>query len=701
MFQSRSAGALGPIAVLGVLLISGLAVGTAGHLAVASPGSSGATSVASGSSELAAAELSMSNGGGPAAHSALRCSAAGPASAATCGSPGSAAKGAPSAAPVTPSPRPFGPSLVYDAKDGYVLYFSGAGEVGAGGNETWTFVSGYWTNITAAAAPPAREGAAMAYDAKDGYVVLFGGLGGLTVGADTWKFSAGAWTQLTPAKAPSARMLAQMTYDAKDGYVLLYGGLSLGGAGNALGDTWTFAGGKWTNLHLISGSTAPEARYDASMAYDAKDGYVVLFSGDSDYKGSYYVINDTYTFSGGAWTRLSPSTAPAARTDGGFAYDQVGGYLLLFGGDGASGALSDTWTFAGGTWTELSGTHPSNASSDLVADPEDGYVFLFVGGANESWKFVNGGWMPLVSAREWAGLVYDAADHYVLLFGGLTGSGPTPRVFSAETWKFVGGVWTNLTGSVVGSPSAREWFGMTYDAKDGYVLLFGGYNGTVLGDTWTYLAGTWTKLSPSMSPTPRILMSMTYDAADGYVVLFGGATSLTSLLHDTWTFAGGSWTPVNVTVAPPSRVEASMAYDAADGYVLLFGGIGTSSVNGGFLSDTWTFLAGKWTHLAIKIHPMFRSEATMTYDAADGYVVLFGGISTTTPSGFHSDSWKYLAGVWTKLSKTTSPPGEANAMSTYDAQDGYMVVFGGETSAGNLRGDIWEFSAGAYSLIVG
>jgi hypothetical protein len=691
-------------AVLGILLASSLAMGAAGIPSKMSARPSLSSNATPGTTDLAAAELSLEQGSGPAAHRGFQCGSTSGVSSAICRDAGPGLVSGPSAEPISPASRAYGTSLVYDAADHYVLYFSGAGEASGLGNETWTFASDYWTNITTASAPPARLGASMTYDTKDGYVVLFGGLGGLTVGADTWKFLAGSWTQLTPAKSPSAREDAQIAYDAKDGYVLLYGGLSLGGAGNALGDTWTFVGGKWTHLNLIAGSSAPQQRYDASMAYDAKDGYVVLFAGDVFYKGSgYYILNDTYTFSGGTWTRLNPSSAPSPRTNAGFSYDQGDGYLLLFGGQGLSvGGLSDSWTFSGGTWTQLSGTHPSNASWNLVGDPLDGYVLLFVGGTNESWKFFHGGWMPLVSARESAGLVYDAADHYVLLFGGLTGSGPVPRVLSAETWKFVGGVWTNLTASVVGSPSAREWFGMTYDAKDGYVVLFGGDDGTsVLGDTWTYLAGTWTHLSLSTSPSPRIEPSMTYDAGDGYVVLFGGASSLINLDRDTWKFVGGVWTNLTGKISPPSRVGAAMAYDAADGYVLLFGGIGTSSANGGYLRDTWTFSAGAWTHLTITIHPLYRADATMTYDAADGYIVFFGGLSSSTPSGYHSDTWKYLGGVWTKLSLTTSPKGEVNAMSTYDGQDGYMVVFGGETSAGPLRGDTWEFASGSYSLIIG
>jgi len=73
-----------------------------------------------------------------------------------------------------------------------------------------------------------------------------------------------------------------------------------------------------------------------------------------------------------------------------------------------------------------------------------------------------------------------------------------------------------------------------------------------------------------------------------------------------------------------------MAYDAADGYVLLFGG--TESFNSTTsLGDTWEFHAGQWTQLFPSSSPSPRIFASMAYDAADGYVLLFGGV-TVAPS---------------------------------------------------------------------
>src|SRR5205807_277122 len=90
---------------------------------------------------------------------------------------------------------------------------SNNGFVGLG--ETWEFHAGTWTQLSPSNSPPARFSASMAYDAADGYILLFGGAGN-TVGilGDTWEFHGGQWTQLSPASSPSPRQYPSMVYDA-------------------------------------------------------------------------------------------------------------------------------------------------------------------------------------------------------------------------------------------------------------------------------------------------------------------------------------------------------------------------------------------------------------------------------------------------------------------------------------------------------
>src|SRR5271157_4386426 len=80
----------------------------------------------------------------------------------------------------------------------------------------------------------------------------------------------------------------------------------------------------------------------------------------------------------------------------------------------------------------------------------------------------------------------------------------------------------------------------------------------------------------STAPLPRFDAASTYDAGDGYALVFGGRTA-NQAWNDTWSFSNGSWTDRSPFLAtssnnPSARYGASMAYDAATGFVVLFGG---------------------------------------------------------------------------------------------------------------------------------
>jgi hypothetical protein len=85
---------------------------------------------------------------------------------------------------------------------------------------------------------------------------------------------------------------------------------------------------------------------------------------------------------------------------------------------------------------------------------------------------------------------------------------------------------------------------MTYDAKRGRTVLFGGAGSTgALGDTWVYDGVRWQELA-APGPSPRIGPAMAYDAARDRIVLFGGRRAWPTDLADTWVFDGTSWEEV-------------------------------------------------------------------------------------------------------------------------------------------------------------
>jgi hypothetical protein len=257
----------------------------------------------------------------------------------------------------------------------------------------------------------------------------------------------------------------------------------------------------------------------------------------------------------------------------------------------------------------------------------------------------------------------------------------------------------NLTTS---SPDARMEYAAAYDARDGYVLLFGGYDGSILQDTWTYQKGAWTDISSQQSTTPpaRYLSTMTYDAPDKEVVMFGGYDAANSTMYsDTWAFANGQWQSLALKTHPSPRDRMAMAYDAADGYVVLFGG---TDASGNPLNDTWKFVNDTWTNISSSVSgsPTGRYRAAMTYDAADKELVLFGGSTVAgSTSGTH-DTWAYAGLAWGHLMPSSSPPSRVYSFLAYDPAASAVILYGGATYSGGIGlNDTWQFSNGAWTNV--
>lgn len=506
--------------------------------------------------------------------------------------------------------------------------------------------------------------------------------------------------------APGARNLGALAYDPVDKYVLLFGGYN----GSFLSDTWTY-NGVWTQLHP---KTAPSVRDSPAMAFDYKDGYMVLFGG---YAGASPFPDDTWTFIHGSWTHIHPASSPTAVTGAGFAWDVADSYLVLFGGStNTSAASNQTWTFVGGIWTHQHPTTspPVRGYVAMAYDPTNHYVVLFGGlsaGAASTpqgtWTFSAGKWSQLHPATQpsgvWGGtLANDSADGYLVLYGGQNVSS---NKYVAKTWSFVNGTWTQQSPAT--PPGGRFGPSLVFDKAQNRLLLFGGARstGTELGDTWSYHANVWTR-GPTLLPQGTIGGMMVYDEADGYVLYFGGAVihgGLASFFAGTWTYTHGHWSQLHPSISPTGRNDGAMTYDAADGYVLLFGGIDASA---GLLGDTWSFHAGKWTPLNVSPSPAARYWAGMAYDAIDGYVVMFGGL---TGSGELNDTWLFSGGAWTlwipnACSFCGADPGARYAMAmVYDAGDEFVLMFGGINTAyvNPDLSDTWTFSGGTWTNITG
>jgi hypothetical protein len=249
-----------------------------------------------------------------------------------------------------------------------------------------------------------------------------------------------------------------------------------------------------------------------------------------------------------------------------------------------------------------------------------------------------------------------------------------------DTWKWDGVTWQHVTDT---GPSWRYHHAMVYDAARGELVLFGGW--PFSNDTWVYGLNGWTEKSPDNVPPARCGHGMVYDSARGVLVMFGGSNS-SEYFADTWEWDGTNWTDRTPQLpdSPPARDYHGMTYDAARGETVLFGGWGP-----GELADTWVYNGNDWTQRNPDQSPPMRLHHRMTYDAARAVTVLFGGMYSQYADHCYGDAWEWDGATWTQLADPGIGARYAVGMS-YDAWRQKTVLFGGYCDP-QIFGDTWEY----------
>jgi hypothetical protein len=242
------------------------------------------------------------------------------------------------------SPAPRGNhAIAYDAtRDNTVLFGGLAADPDLGlviSDETWVWDGNNWDFRVLPNVPPARMGHAMSYHVQKKIVLLFGGTdkNGKLLG-DTWTWDGNQWQELTPADSPSPRTEAAMAYDAANEQIVLFGGNDESGV---LGDTWLWNTdpGEWNKADP---ATTPSARLAHAMAPRDDACGVVLFAGVD---GAGNLLGDTWSWNGSEWSQVQVGDpSPSPRFIHGLAYDSVRRRNVLFGGTLANDLLAgDTW----------------------------------------------------------------------------------------------------------------------------------------------------------------------------------------------------------------------------------------------------------------------------------------------------------------------------------------------------------------------
>jgi PKD domain-containing protein/galactose oxidase-like protein len=420
------------------------------------------------------------------------------------------------------APAPMsGMSATYDDADALLLFVGGATFSGTVQNRTWALTNaGSWDSNFTPSGPGARTASSTAFDQSGARIVLFGGEG-VGPANDTWTFSMAGpnrtWFRIDTATAPDQRTQGATAWDYADGYMVLFGGENHSAKNDAtryFSDTWTYRKGTWTELNLL---VHPSARRGAMMAYDAYDGYVVLFGGTNVTAA----LNDTWVFQRGTWHSVVTPVAPVGRRSGGFTYDSADGYVVLFGGHNGTQAnfstysfFNDTWTYRSGQWSHLLPVgHPGpRAEAQMAYFPPLGEVVLYAGYYNNT-----------------------------------TGPGEATE---NDTWTFSAGVWTNLTSTLAIHPGTRDGGAFVFDEKRGDLMLFGGdYATPPLPDVWLFTRAGWVEDCATCALPGYATDHSIYDPLEGGVLAFGtGPHQVGPGPGQTW--MNGTSPAAEVTVGP-------------------------------------------------------------------------------------------------------------------------------------------------------
>lgn len=241
------------------------------------------------------------------------------------------------------------------------------------------------------------------------------------------------------------------------------------------------------------------------------------------------------------------------------------------------------------------------------------------------------------------------------------------------------------------SPSGRWHASAIWDSVNARLIVYGGYNGSNLGDVWSFSLGTgaWTQLSPSGTPpAARHKHSAIYDPVRHRMVICGGSAG-----NDVWALSLGAspaWTQMSTSGSGPSNAYDHVAiYDrhrdqmvvrTPDGYTYKL-----------------TFSNNTWSYITSGGLPVFQGPSGI-YDPVNQRMIVFGGYDYATPPGYcligvfpdvYALSLSAQNPTWTYVGQ--APNSFFDAVPIYDPQCHRMIVFGGTTDADCYSCSYWPY----------
>jgi Galactose oxidase, central domain len=234
--------------------------------------------------------------------------------------------------------------------------------------------------------------------------------------------------------------------------------------------------------------------------------------------------------------------------------------------------------------------------------------------------------------------------------------------------------------TTVTAPPPRAAASAAYDSTLKQIVMFGGYNGQFLSDTWLWnsATSTWTQAAPAHVPIAVTAPMLFPDPVSGRVDEFGGFDGRFYQAQN-WRWKNGDWHQLPTKKVPYARSAAVFGTDPVLQQTVVFGGL--ADVNS---TNTWTYNGHKWTEQSPAAQLTGRFNTGAVYDPRFSGIVVFAGFTGQDVN----ETWLWSANDWTQLFPQQSPPPRESMGMAFDELHQQTVVFGG-LNGNTLLNDTW------------
>lgn len=417
----------------------------------------------------------------------------------------------------------------------------------------------------------------------------------------------------------------------------------------------------------------PPARTSAAMAFDAFNGTVVLFGGESRSSS----LNDTWTWNGTEWKQAHPSTSPPPISGAQMTYDPVTHDLLLVGGQrleisnvgspvacsgggsgSSSGSSGSSGSGGGSTSTFIPPATaipdiapvPGTPIPDLAPVPGDKVTGSGTSSGattgcgiqdpsnNATWLWNGSDWSKASGTTPFAGfgdgtLATDPVSGRVVLLGA-GGLFAEPDIACPLIGVATTGDQAACPPYPISAPRSWAWDGTAWKAMAVHTADTG--FGTGFPVVLDAVTGKLAMFSESNPTTPAPCPTCAAIPENGSAACCSGSVSI-------WN--GTGWKQSATYTGGPPGYGGTMVGDPAT----------RSDVSLTSDGQTWVW-TGAWKQEHPSSTPSALNGAASAYDAATGQVVLFGGLGeAATASGLYDQTWTWDGSTWTMRGGSAGP----------------------------------------------